>query len=531
VSSVIDRGVALSGAGAALPHARLRADSRRLEALALVAALLAILAIHLETAASMVEIWRRSDTFAHGWVVPPIALWLGWRRRDALAGVEIKPSSLGLAAIALAGFGWLLAALASVASVAQFALVLTIQATVLTALGWAAARVLLFPLAFLFFAVPAGEFLVPQLMEWTADVTVGALRLTGIPVYREGNHFILPTGSWSVVEACSGIRYLVASVMTGVLYAYLTYRSTRRRLTFVAISIVVPVVANWLRAYLITMLGHLSDGHLAAGVDHLIYGWVFFGVVIGLMFWVGSFWREDPNPGLASPARRDAVGSASRPANGRGTLVAAALAVVAAWVWPIAAATLESTERGPVYLEPIASASGWRATGTRLTAWSPRFIGARVHLHQTFDKEGVGAVGIYVAYYQGQTGGSEVVNSENVLVPSGDREWREVRKPPGTLRWENASVEPVTSELVGRDQRLLAWRFYWISGRVTANDYVAKARLALTKLLGAGDGSAAIVLYTVASEAPAEADDRLNRFAAEMGATVDHALVAGGGRR
>ena len=66
------------------------------------------------------------------------------------------------------------------------------------------------------FAVPVGEFLLPVFMEWTADFTVLALRLSGIPVYREGLQFVIPSGNWSVVEACSGIRYLIASLMVGV---------------------------------------------------------------------------------------------------------------------------------------------------------------------------------------------------------------------------------------------------------------------------------------------------------------------------
>ena len=81
--------------------------------------------------------------------------------------------------------------------------------------GWAVTREIAFPLGFLFFAVPIGEFLVPTMIDYTADFTVAALRLTGIPVYREGNDFVIPSGNWSVVDACSGVRYLIASVMVG----------------------------------------------------------------------------------------------------------------------------------------------------------------------------------------------------------------------------------------------------------------------------------------------------------------------------
>src|SRR5262249_8575114 len=181
----------------------------------------------------------------------------------------------------------------------QFALVFMIQAALVTIVGTRVAWALALPLAFLLFAVPAGEFLVPTLMDWTADFVVAALRGSGVPVYREANHFIIPSGRWSVVEACSGIRYVIASLMVGTIYAALAYTSMRRRALFIAASILVPVVANWLRAYLIVMIGHLSNNRLAVGVDHLIYGWVFFGVVMLILLLIGARWRED---GDARPA-------------------------------------------------------------------------------------------------------------------------------------------------------------------------------------------------------------------------------------
>ena len=73
----------------------------------------------------------------------------------------------------------------------------------------------------------------------------------------------VPGRSLFVTEACSGLRYLVASVMVGTLFAYLNYRSYRKRTVFMLVSLAVPVLANWLRAYIIVMMGHLSGNKLA----------------------------------------------------------------------------------------------------------------------------------------------------------------------------------------------------------------------------------------------------------------------------
>src|SRR6185436_11887525 len=258
----------------------------------LAASVLAILAVYWDTAKSIAAIWRSSDTFAHGYLIVPITLILVWTKRREVAALTPRPDALGFLLLAAAGFAWLAAEAAQVQVLMQYALVAMVPGVVLALTGRRVAWALAFPLVFLFLCVPFGEAFLPRLMEWTADFTVAALRLTGIPVYREGTYFAIPSGEWSVAEACSGLRYLIASVTVGVLFAYLTYRAWWKRALFLALSVIVPIVANFLRAYMIVMIGHLSGMNLAVGVDHFIYGWVFFGVVIGLLFWLGWFWRD-----------------------------------------------------------------------------------------------------------------------------------------------------------------------------------------------------------------------------------------------
>jgi len=256
--------------------------------------LVVVIAIYAETVWSMVAIWGRSETFAHCYFILPAVIYLLWICRNDM---DASPEpNIGLATLIFPlSFLWLLAAMADVGVAAHFSVVAMSIVGTVSLLGWKLSRNILFPMGFLLMSVPVGEELVPIMIDFTADFTVGAVRALGLPVYREGTYFSLPTGRWSVVEACSGVRYLIASVTIGLLYAYLTYTSSVRRFLFVLVSIVVPIVANGLRAVMIVLLGHYSDMKIATGVDHLLYGWLFFGVVIFLMFWIGSFWREDVN--------------------------------------------------------------------------------------------------------------------------------------------------------------------------------------------------------------------------------------------
>jgi exosortase A len=485
----------------------------------------AILGLYWRTVADMVEIWNRSATFTHGFLVLPISLWLVWRKRSALRELPVRPWPPALVAVAGAGFLWLASDLASASSPAQFTVVMMLQFAMVAVLGLAATKAIFFPLAFLLFAVPAGEFLVPKLMDLTADVVVLAVRATGVPVYREGNHFVIPTGSWSVVAACSGIRYLIASMMVGSLYAYLSYRTRWKRAAFFGVSIAVPIVANWLRAYLIVMVGHLSGNRYAADVDHLIYGWLFFGIVIGIMFWIGSFWRGDA--ASPSPPEATAQAGAAPPLTPQmpGRLVSVAVGAVAvATLWlPLGYSLGGSANAAPPGLLIVTPENGWRAIETEAPGWKPRFEGQRAEYERVFTKDGR-KVGLYVAYYSQQTQGHELVNSENVLIPGDDREWKQVGSGVATLYWAGEPIEAKLAELSGLHDRVAVAQWYWIGGRYTGSDTVATVLLAMQKLTGRDDDSAALVIYTLRGDSRRPVDETLERFAVEMSDAVNRAL-------
>ncbi len=482
---------------------------------------LAIVLVYGDTASSMAALWRSSETFSHGFVVVPIALWLIWRRRDRLAHLPARPFWPALALLAAAGFVWWLGRLAGANVVQHFALVLMIVGAVPAVLGVKIARAMAFPLAFLLFAVPFGEAFVPRLIDWTADFTVAALKLTGVPVYREGNHFVIPTGQWSVVEACSGLRYLIASLMAGTLYAYLMYASVWRRAAFIAASVLVPLVANWLRAYLIVMLGHVSGNELAVGVDHLIYGWIFFGLVIALMFWIGARYREDAAPAATAPSVRTAQAGANRIA----LAASASAAVAVAGLWsPLAAALAGAGHWQPRPLPAIDDAAGWTTVDAHESTWQPRFAGHRASLRQTFERDGRRVV-VYVAYYAAQTEGHEMINSKNVLVPADDPVWRETMRGQTVIPGGAAPIRARTARIAGPNGGYDVVWWYWIDGRTAAGDGLAMALQAWSRLMLRPDPAAAVFVFTEAA-GRADGSDVLRGFVADMSESIERALLA-----
>lgn len=472
----------------------------------------AIFVLYRDTVAGMVGIWARSDTFAHGFLVLPISLWLVWRGRDRLLPLQPRASLPWLLPLALAAVAWLLGDLASVNGLMQFALVAMLVLAVPLTLGRAPTRAMLFPLLFLFFCVPVGEFLLPVLMEWTADFTVAALRLSGVPVFREGLQFVIPSGSWSVVEACSGVRYLIASLMVGSLFAYLNYQSLRKRLLFVGVSILVPIIANWVRAYMIVMLGHLSDNRIATGVDHLVYGWVFFGIVIMIMFMIGARWSDPDRPRQPAAAALPAAGGAATSL--QWTALALALAVAALPPVAVYAMGTQVTQAPVVLASPlVAGQAGWTAS-TDAPDWQPHFKAASAQSHVLY-RRARQVVGVYVAYYRQQDKQRKLVSSVNALVTSDDPVWHAVGHAQTQVRSDGAQVAWRSTDLLGNTGGGLAaprrhrsvWQTYWVDDRFTPGDVQAKLRGVLGLLSGHGDDGAVLILHT--ELAPAEGGDAL----------------------
>lgn len=468
----------------------------------------ALLALLHPTGANMMAIWERSETYAHGYIVLPIALWLVWRKRHQLMATPSAPEPWVLVlALAAAGL-WLVARLMSVNVVEQYALVLLLISAVWMLLGSKASRVMLFPLGFLLLMVPNGDNFLPQLMNITADFTVFALRLWGLPVYREGTFFSLPSGDWSVVEGCSGIRYIISSVTLGLLYAYLTYRTLWKRIAFSVAAFVVPIFANGMRATLIVLIAHYSDMKLALGVDHFIYGWVWFGVVMLIMFAVGNLWREDTlaEEHHAPPALSPKLG-----------ILPAGVLLALVAVFPWYESHLNSRAPLPSPLARVSAPPGWNPTPAPVTEWMPRWEGLddqrTLHLEKNGDQ-----VMLFLGWYGAQRQGAELVNFDNQLVPQKHPIWRkptEIGREVG-IDGQKLDLREATVDSLVKGQRLLVWYWNRIPGRSTTSALDIKLALGLRKLRNSDDAGAVVILASPYPDRPETAEAALRRFVADL---------------
>jgi exosortase A len=462
-----------------------------------------ILALFHRDAAHMVSIWWDSSTFNHCLLIPPIICWLIWQRLPQLR--EIAPAAWfsGLVPLALGGLLWLLGEAGGLALARHSGLVVMLQGAVIACLGKAAARGLTFPLFYALFLIPAGDQLVPMLQTVTAQIATFLLGLSGIPAHLEGVFITTPSGYFEVAEACAGAKFLIAMVAFGALVANVCFRSWPRRLAFLAVSIAVPILANGVRAWGTVFIADRTSIAFAAGFDHVVYGGIFFALVIALILAVG--WRYFDR-GVDDPWFDPARLKGNRPAPPTAVAAAAVALAVLPMLW--AAAVSASGARPAPQDFVLPEVSGWRRVAP-VADWRPHFAGADLFRMGRYRDARGREVDLAVVVYARQSEGRELVGQGNGAVPSGGSwAWTaDAPAPPGG-RAERIASHGVAREVVS---------FYRVGDVLSGSGARVKLEAMRVRLLGGPQRAAAVL---VSAQTPASADSArpaIDDFLRELG--------------
>lgn len=407
----------------------------------------------------MARQWLTVSTYQHVLFVPAIIGWLVWNRREVLAGMEPRAWWPGMPMVLFALALWLVGSLTSIDIVAQAGAVLILQTATLTILGPRVGAVLLFPLAFAAFLVPFGEEIVPALQMLTAEMVIALTHLSGIEAQIEGVFINTPAGLFEVAEACAGVQFVVAMVTLGVLGAKVGMARWPRRIALLALCLVVPILANGVRAWGIVAIAQIVGAERAGGIDHIVYGWLFFAFVVALVVAIAWRWFDrDPE----AEARASALLAdhwftrlIDRLPGRTGTvapLLTAMILLVGLW-----AGLARSAEPAlPTLAGP--EIDGWtQVVASESPLWLPAGTTAARRLHATYRDEDGQTVDLYLAAY---TGDADPTAAGEGAVPP-DTPWRRIG--PVDAPADMAGVELLAYGV----ERRLAWTSYVAHGRAT----------------------------------------------------------------
>jgi exosortase A len=256
---------------------------------ALAAAALALVLANLSAWQAMAHQWWNIDTYNHLLLVPLITAWLVALKEEELARLAPQPFLPGLIGVAAGLALWRAGEGLGINLVAQAGAVAALQAAAVTVLGLRASIVLALPIAFAAFLVPFGDEIIPPLQAITAEIAIALTHASGIPARIDGIYIDTPAGLFIVAEACSGVKFLIAMVTLGVLVCATRFNRWRTRAGFMAACVIVPILANGVRAWATIYVAQYVGAEKATGFDHIVYGWVFFAIVIAVL--LGAAWR------------------------------------------------------------------------------------------------------------------------------------------------------------------------------------------------------------------------------------------------
>ena len=463
-------------------------------------------------AADMVAIWWNSSTFNHCLLIVPILVWLVVQRKELLAEVKPEPWTPALLYGAVGAGGWLLGDAAGLAVARQLGLVMMLQGGTAAVLGPNVTRGLLFPLFYMFFLVPIGEEAVPALQTLTAKMCMVLLGWTGIPAHIDGIFITTPTGYFRVAEACSGVKFLIAMIAYGVLVANLCFNQWPRRIAFLAACIIVPILANGVRAFGTIYIAHHSSNEFASSFDHVFYGWIFFGIVIGLVMAAGwPFFDRKADAPAFDPAELQAkVGRST-------TLLRASVAILLIAALPFGWSTYSATKSSPTPDRiTLPQVEGWDIVPYAPTVhWTPRFVGGSHYLSGRYRNGAGQEADLFVVVYDRQSEGRELVGfGQGAIDPDGFWSWTANTPAPANGKAERIKTQGAAREVVS---------FYRVNG-VTSGS-AAKVKLAtLQARLLAGDQQAVAILVSaeqVGNQSPRPAIDAFVKSLGDVDKVAD----------
>lgn len=423
---------------------------------------LAAAVIYWPSSQALADIWGDTDrmTYTHGYLILLLCLWLVFRKRARLAAIEAQPARwAGVAVLALSAL-WLWAWRASIQTLHLMLLPLLLIAAVAAARGTRCARLMLFPVGYLYFAIPFWDALNTSLQRLSAAATGSLTSLTGMPVYMQGNLIRLPYGTIEIAGGCSGLHAFIVGLALAALYGEICDDPPARRLLWLAVMGVFSLIVNWLRIFIVAVAAYETEMRSSLVHHHYVLGWLMFLAAFALFLWLADIWqRARPGSGPADAA----VGPAEAvlaPGRVRLGLALGALALLP--VLGYGRDLLLARTPSHLTVEWPAAPAGWSGPSPVIVSeWRPQFARPSLEAQRAY-LDGAGkSIEVFTVAYRDQTQSGKLLGYGNTLL--GDKgslrmqSERTIRGSTGTWR-ETVAVDPAGA-------RSLIWSRYRIGGR------------------------------------------------------------------
>ena len=485
-----------------------------------------------ESLAYLVTQWMEDDNFSHGFFVPVITVALIWFRCEQVVAAGMVPSWWGLGPALLGLALYLVGELATIYFLQHLSFWLVIVGLALAVAGPRATREMAFPLGYLLTMIPPPQMvqqsLSSSLQLMSSALGVGFLHMIGVTAFREGNVIDLGPIQLQVVEACSGLRYLIPLIALTLLSAYLFQNRLWKRVVLVASAIPLAVLLNGLRIGLIGVLVDRFGKGAAEGFMHAFEGWLLFVLslaILGVEMWLLGKIGAGSAPGIEQTAARASAVDFGRDAFvvSRPALACIGLLAVTTSMSFYAAGRDNAPPPRQAFVEFPMQLAGRQGEPVAMERQYVDVLRFDDYLLANYQGLG-GPINVYAAYYRSQEKG-RATHSPKTCIPGGG--------------WEITSLDEVA--VPGRDVAESGFRanrvmiqkgeqkqvvLYWFKQRhrVVTNEYLVKFFLLVDALtMKRTDGA---LIRLVAAVQPGESEGAADQRVLQMAAAVQPLLPA-----
>ena len=474
-----------------------------------------LLIIYQPTLTKMLSYLIGNDDYSYGLLIPLVSVYIVYLKWPLLKQMRMQPSWWGMAIIAGGLSLAIIGELAADLYTPRFSFVVTLAGILVLWGGWVLLRSVLFPLLLLILMIPLPELVTNKLtlplQLISSQLATFFLQGIGIPVHRQGNIIDMGVRQMQVVDACSGLRYILALLALGVIFCYFYQRKPWKIVILLLVLLPATIVANALRVAAMGIYPALLEGFW-----HLFSGWLIFlfcFLVLAAVNYLLNWWHP-PQVKAVPPKPAQVCTEVPQPSAPAGLWLKAAVAATLMIVFIPVSQRAASAPPFPLKqgLENFPMTIGpWQGRHVYI---DPELVAATkssAHLNAEYTNAGAGTVGLWMAYYETQKKAGAFVHSpKGCFIASGweiqDTEMTEIA-PGKPVNWMIANYG---------DEKLLVYYWFLQRGRWLASETQNKLYMAYDGMLRRRTDGALIRLITpIRGDLPA-AQQRLTSFAQEL---------------
>ncbi len=471
----------------------------RIFTMAFIAAGLAVILFDYNKGISwLVNIWWNDKEYSHGFLVPLVAGYLVWLRKDCFSRIRTDPDFLwGSVGLLLSGMLLVAGGAGGFPQAEAISLVFIFPSIVLFLWGRDCLRAVALPLAYLQFMVPWMDEFIDR-MHWpfqilSAKLGVAVLNVVDIPVFLDGKYIQLPNITLEVARECSGVAFLTSVVALGIPLVYLTQKTWRRGMIVILAGVAVTILTNGARVALVSIMSYKYGAAMSHGPAHIFQGWFVAQVGFVALFAINWLVMKGGDPHRPRLFERWKSLTAARNAVATSGLRVAPHVAVIAFLLLLGISAQYLFVPKPVGLKNDIGRfpkqiGSWAGKDSGWIRGERYFPGVDAQLARVYTQDGGGEVLLYIGYFEVQRQGKSLINFRaNPLRKDGKNVVVDIRRN----REKNPTLLESKPVIDRRPYHALIW--YRFPDRDTSGRYVTKLK-AVTDALAHRKNNGAVIL-------------------------------------